>query len=44
MKIIGNTVGTPLPKPDFKQTDPTKGDYIKNKPEITGAFGYQVNG
>ena len=34
MKIIGNPVGTTLPKPDFKQTDPTKGDYIKNKPEI----------
>lgn len=34
MKIIGNTVGTPLPKSDWKQTDPTKGDYIKNKPDI----------
>jgi hypothetical protein len=34
MKIIGNTVGTPLPKPDWKQTDPAKGDYIKNKPEV----------
>lgn len=31
-KIIGVTVGTQLPKPDFNQTDPTKGDYIKNKP------------
>ena len=31
-KIIGVTVGTTLPKPNFKQTDPTKGDYIKNKP------------
>lgn len=37
MKIIGNTVGTPLPKPDFKQTDPNKGDYIKNKPEVVDA-------
>ena len=37
MKIIGNTVGTTLPKPDFKQTDPTKGDYIKNKPEVVDA-------
>lgn len=31
-KIIGVTVGTQLPKPNFNQTDPTKGDYIKNKP------------
>jgi len=34
-KIIGVTVGTPLPKPNFKQTDPTKGDYIKNKPILS---------
>lgn len=31
MKIIGYTVGTPLPKPNLKQTDPTKGDYVKGK-------------
>ena len=37
MKIIGNLVGTTLPKPNFKQTDPTKGDYIKNKP-VLGAL------
>lgn len=35
-KIIGVTVGTQLPKPNFKQTDPTKGDYIKNKPDFDG--------
>ena len=29
MKIIGAAVGTTLPKPNFDQTDPTKGDYIK---------------
>ena len=29
MKIIGVTVGTSLPKPNFDQTDPKKGDYIK---------------
>ena len=29
MKIIGVTVGTTLPKPNFDQTDPTMGDYIK---------------
>lgn len=28
MKIVGNTVGTTLPKPNLDQTDPTKGDYI----------------
>lgn len=35
-KIIGVTVGTQLPKPDFAQTDPSKGDYIKNKPTFEG--------
>ena len=35
-KIIGVTVGTQLPKPNFKQNDPTKGDYIKNKPDFDG--------
>ena len=35
-KIIGVTVGTQLPKPNFKQTDPAKGDYIKNKPDFEG--------
>ena len=35
-KIIGVTVGTTLPKPNFNQTDPTKGDYIKNKPDFKG--------
>ena len=32
-KIIGVTVGTPLPKPDMRQTDPKKGDYVKGKEE-----------
>lgn len=35
MKIYGIPVGTTLPKPNWEQTDPTKGDYIKNKPNIT---------
>ena len=35
-KIIGVTVGTTLPKPNFKQTDPNKGDYIRNKPDFDG--------
>lgn len=37
-KIIGVTVGTPLPKPSWKQNDPKKGDYIKDKPEIPTGF------
>ena len=32
MKIRGNTVGTTMPRADFAQTDPTKADFIKNKP------------
>lgn len=31
-KIIGNSVSTPYPRPDWNQTDETKADYIKNKP------------
>ena len=33
-KIIGNTITTPYPHPDWEQTDSTKADYIKNKPTI----------
>lgn len=39
MKIIGNTVGTPLPKPNLMQSDPKKGDYVKGKEE----FQKQIN-
>lgn len=39
-KIIGVTVGSPLPKPNLMQTDPTKGDYVKGKEE----FLEQVSG
>lgn len=38
-KIIGNPVGTTLPKPNWNQNDPSKGDYIKNKP-----FGEESDG
>ena len=31
MKIIGNTVGMGLPKPNMMQSDPSKGDYVKNR-------------
>lgn len=34
--IIGNTVATPYPRPDWNQTDATKPDYIKNKPDLGG--------
>ena len=34
-KLIGIPVGTPTPQPDWNQTDPTKGDYIKNKPTLS---------
>lgn len=33
-KITGNPVATPVPKPDWNQIDPSKADYIKNKPTI----------
>lgn len=33
-KIIGGTVGMGLPKPDLRQTDPRKGDYVRGKEEI----------
>ena len=34
MKIIGNTVGTNIPKPNLMQDDPSKGDYVKGKSEF----------
>lgn len=33
MKIVGNTVGTTMPRPDWDQNDPKKGSFIKNKPK-----------
>ena len=38
MKIVGNTVGMGLPKPNMKQNDPTKGDYILGKPSEMDAI------
>lgn len=32
--IRGNTVGTTMPRPNWEQTDPTKADYILNKPVV----------
>lgn len=37
-RIIGVTVGSPLPKPNLMQTDPTKGDYVKGKEEFLEQF------
>lgn len=34
-RIIGNTTATPNPQSDWNQTDDTKADYIKNKPDLT---------
>ena len=31
MIIKGNTVGTPMPRTNYEQTDPTKADYLKGK-------------
>lgn len=33
-EVIGNTTATPNPRSDWNQTDETKADYIKNKPDI----------
>lgn len=42
-KIIGVTVGTTLPKPNFDQTDPNKGDFIKGDRSFLNAVK-TVNG
>lgn len=33
-KIVGNTVGVPNPQTDWNQTDSTKADFLKNKPNL----------
>lgn len=33
-KIIGNTTTTPVPRSDWSQTDKTKADFIRHKPEL----------
>lgn len=35
-KIIGNPTVTPMAVPDWKQTDSSKADFIKNKPDLAG--------
>lgn len=34
MKIVGNTVGTTMPRPNLMQTDPQKGDYVHGREEF----------
>jgi hypothetical protein len=43
-KIIGNTTATPNPRPDWTQTDESKADYIKNKPDIASMISSQTGG
>lgn len=46
MKVRGNTVGVSNPRPDFKQEDAKKADFILNKPaalpEVTEADNGKV--
>ena len=41
-KIIGATVGSPLPKSNLNQTDPTKGDYVKGRDDFAKKKDVQV--
>lgn len=38
MKIIGNPVGTTMPRSNWNQTDPKKADYIKGKEDVDAAI------
>ena len=42
-RIRGNTVDTTTPRPDWNQTDPTKADYILNKPDDGPAIVCEEN-
>jgi len=35
MKIRGNAVGAPMPRPNLNQTDPAMGDYIPGREEFS---------
>lgn len=43
-KIIGITVGSPLPKPNLMQTEPDKGDYVKGKEEFLEQVKIETDG
>ena len=42
--IVGIPVGTPAVQPDWAQTDSSKADYIKNKPDINELISNQTGG
>ena len=46
-KIIGNTVGMGLPKPNMMQNNPSAGDYVKGKEnflnQISGGWFYATD-
>lgn len=44
MKIRGATVATPMPRPDWNQTNPNKADYIRNKPVLLPAITCEASG
>ena len=44
MKIVGNTVGTSLPKPNLMQDNPKKGDFVKGKDEFRKRTGVNIPG
>lgn len=41
-EIIGNTTATPSPQVDWNQSDSTKPDYIKNKPDVSGEWHHII--
>lgn len=41
-KIIGNTTTTPIPRSDWTQTDKTKADFIRHKPELGTISGKDI--
>ena len=43
MKIIGNTVGTTMPKPNLMQTNPAKGDFVKGKKEFLKQVEFETD-
>lgn len=43
MSIIGNSVGSALPKTDYTQTDSTAADYLKGKPTLDGKFDTKLS-
>lgn len=41
-RIIGVTVGTTSPRPDWKQTNEKRADFIKNKPETVDRTEFEA--